>query len=203
MIRRQVSSLSFLCVREPQADEAFTTSRCKYLQRSKTTKIQRRRADSLDTSVHARTPLLCGCLLRVVKPILEYKRFCRNGVAVLLFTLDTVLQHLRVRSLLVCCLRRAVKPILIYKRSCRNGVAVVLLTLDMVFLHERQREPQARKKLSERLVGAWPGPSGEQAGGCQGCGAVLRPQQACREGSENTAGGGEASREKKNTARGS
>ena len=123
----------------------------------------RRRAESLDTSVHARTPLLCGCLPRVVKPILKYKRSCRNGVAVLLFTLDTVLQHLRARPLLLCCSRRAVKPILIYKRSCRNGVAVVLFTLDTMFLHERQRQLQAGEG-SGRLARALRC-SGEQAGG--------------------------------------
>ena len=58
------------------------------------------------------------------------------------------------------------KPTLIYKRSCMNGVAVVLLTLDTVFLHERQRDPQAGEGR-----GAWPGPSGEQAGTRKGCGA--------------------------------
>ena len=91
---------------------------------------------------------------RVIKPILKYKRSCRNGVAVLLFTLDTVLQHLRARLLLLCCSRQAAKQILIYKRSCRNSVAVTLFTLDTVFLHERQRAPGRR--------GWWtlgPGPS--------------------------------------------
>ena len=61
-----------------------------------------------------------------------------------------------------------------------NGVAVVLFTLDTVFLHERQREPQAGEG-----GGAWPGPSGEQAGTRKGCGG---PLGGTGPGPENTAG---------------
>ena len=126
----------------------------------------RRRAESLDTSVHVRTPLLCGCLPRVVKPILKYKRSCRNGVAVLLFTLDTVLQHLRARSLLLCCSRQAVKQ---YSyTSVPAGAALLWCCLPW----KRCSCMNARKSSRPvRVVGAWSGPFdalGEQTGTRQG-----------------------------------
>ena len=53
---------------------------------------------TVDTVLRARSLLLC-CSRREVKPVLIYKRSCRNGVAVVLFTLDTVFLHERQREL--------------------------------------------------------------------------------------------------------
>ena len=67
---------------------------------------------------------------------------------------------------------------------------MVLFTLDTVFFHERQREPQAGEG-SGRLARALRC-SGEQDGGLGPARDVGRPpgsQEACREGSKNTAAG--------------